>query len=57
MSVGELEDRIAAKLEVHTPSAFGLFEIALSEEERSVPSSFSDLHGTYLTSLFSSDAF
>jgi hypothetical protein len=55
MSVGELEDRIAAKLEVHTPSAFGLFEIALSEEERSVPSSFSDL--TYFTSLFSSDAF
>jgi hypothetical protein len=34
MSVGELEDRVAAILEIHTPSAFGLFEVALSEEER-----------------------
>ena len=34
MTIGEFEDRIAEKLDIHTPSAFGLYEVALTEEER-----------------------
>ncbi|CAE7686953.1 unnamed protein product, partial [Symbiodinium microadriaticum] len=36
VSVGEMEDMIAVKLGVRSPSAFGLFEVSTTEDERSL---------------------
>ena len=36
VSVGEMEDMIAVKLGIRSASAFGLFEVSTTEDERSV---------------------